>query len=235
MPPLQRAFTFAQVNDVAVLVANDLNFDMPRLFDVFFDKHASIAERTAGLAGGALKAVAALFVVLRQPHSLAAASRAGLEHHGIADLIGNGHGVIGVDDDVQMPGNRVHAGCVPPDCFEAILSPMLVIACGGGPMNSMPAFGQSLRRIRPFPRGIRIRDAPLLRRYPCRPGRSYRSTDSFAPKAVGRCRRPRRPMIHAERPCPPPNTRPRSRMPILLRRLDYPAGDLAAISDAESF
>ena len=110
MPPLQRTFSFAQVNHVAVAVAQHLNFDVPRLFDVFFDEHAVVAERGAGFARGPLESVAALVVVAGEPHPLAAAAGAGFEHHRIADLVGDDDRMIGVANDVGMTGNRVHAG-----------------------------------------------------------------------------------------------------------------------------
>ena len=65
MPPLQRTFPFAQMNDVAVAIGQHLNFDVPRLLDVFFDEHALVAERRAGFIRGPLESVAALIVVAR--------------------------------------------------------------------------------------------------------------------------------------------------------------------------
>src|SRR5690606_21456919 len=41
---LNRTFTFAQIDDVAVLVAQNLNFDMAWLGDEFFNEYAVVAE-----------------------------------------------------------------------------------------------------------------------------------------------------------------------------------------------
>ncbi len=43
--PLDRAFALAQVDDVAVAVAEDLDLDVARLDHVFLDEHAVVAER----------------------------------------------------------------------------------------------------------------------------------------------------------------------------------------------
>ena len=45
MAALDRAFALAQMDDVAVLVAQHLDFDVARLGDVFFDEQAVVAER----------------------------------------------------------------------------------------------------------------------------------------------------------------------------------------------
>ena len=89
MPALERAFALAEVDHVAVLVAEDLNLDVPRMFDEFFEEHAFVAEAGAGFVRGPLEAVAAFVVVAGDPHALAAAAGAGLEHHGIADVAGD--------------------------------------------------------------------------------------------------------------------------------------------------
>src|SRR6059036_1887419 len=47
---LDRAFALAEMDDVAVLVADHLDFDMARRLEVFFDKHAVVAKRRARLA-----------------------------------------------------------------------------------------------------------------------------------------------------------------------------------------
>src|SRR5690348_8538678 len=44
MTPLDRAFALAQMHDVAVGVAEHLDFDMARLLYVFFEKHAVVAK-----------------------------------------------------------------------------------------------------------------------------------------------------------------------------------------------
>ena len=50
MPALNRTVAFAQVDDVAVPVGQDLEFDMMRSLDIFFEKDAAVAEGSLGLA-----------------------------------------------------------------------------------------------------------------------------------------------------------------------------------------
>ena len=47
--PLHRAVALAQMDDATLIVAQDLNLDMVRILDVFFDIDAGIAERLFGL------------------------------------------------------------------------------------------------------------------------------------------------------------------------------------------
>ena len=50
---LDRAFALAEIDDVAVLVAEHLDFDVARIDDEFLDEHAVVAERGLGLRLGA--------------------------------------------------------------------------------------------------------------------------------------------------------------------------------------
>ncbi len=83
---LDGAFAFAQIDDVAVLIAKNLNFDMARLSDKFFYKDAVIAEGRLGFIARELEAFAGFFVVPCNAHTLAAAASRGLDHHRIADF-----------------------------------------------------------------------------------------------------------------------------------------------------
>src|SRR5262252_3891498 len=45
---LDRAFALAEMNDVAVLITEHLDFDMARLLDIFLDEYAVVAEARLG-------------------------------------------------------------------------------------------------------------------------------------------------------------------------------------------
>ena len=47
---------------------------------------------------------------MRDPHALAAAAGGGLDHHGIADLVGDLHRVLFVLDDAEMPRHGRNLG-----------------------------------------------------------------------------------------------------------------------------
>ncbi len=52
MTALHRALAFAEVNQVAVVIAEDLDFDMMRALDQLFDVNAAVAEGAQSFAGG---------------------------------------------------------------------------------------------------------------------------------------------------------------------------------------
>ena len=49
---LDRAFALAEIDDVAVLVAKHLDFDVAGIDDEFLDEHPVVAERRLGLGLG---------------------------------------------------------------------------------------------------------------------------------------------------------------------------------------
>ncbi len=95
---LDRAFALAEVDDVAVLVADELDLDVARIDDELLDEHAIIAEGGLGLRARQRKAFLDLLARKGDAHALAAATRGGLHHHRIADLLGDLDGVLGVAD-----------------------------------------------------------------------------------------------------------------------------------------
>src|SRR5207248_414304 len=71
---LDRAFALTQIDDVAVLIAEHLDLDVPRLLDIFFDEHAVVAEAGEPLALHAIEALAHVLLGPRKAHALAAAA-----------------------------------------------------------------------------------------------------------------------------------------------------------------
>ena len=103
--PLDRAFALAEMNDVAMLVAEHLNFDMARLLDIFLDEHAVVAEARARLGLRRGEAFLHLFAAIGDAHALAAAAGRSLDHDGIADLIGDLGCLLGILDHAEMARN----------------------------------------------------------------------------------------------------------------------------------
>ena len=106
VPPLQRAFALAEVDDVAVPVAEDLHLDVTRTDDVFLDEDALVAEGRARLRAGPLPAFFHLRRARRDAHALAAAAGGGLDHHRKADGLGNRDRFGGIADRAEMAGDR---------------------------------------------------------------------------------------------------------------------------------
>ena len=72
---LDRAFPLAEVEDGAVLVAEHLDLDVPRVFDEFLDEDAIIAERGFGLRARAREALRHLVGLGGDAHAFAAAGQ----------------------------------------------------------------------------------------------------------------------------------------------------------------
>ena len=104
--PLDGAFALAQMDDVAMRVAEHLDFDVARRLDEFLQEHALVAEGGARLRAGALEAFARLLFTVSDAHALAAAAGRRLDHHRIADGIRDLRRLIGVGDDPEMPRHR---------------------------------------------------------------------------------------------------------------------------------
>ena len=91
---LDRAFALAEIDHVAVLVAEHLNFDVAGIDDEFLDENAVVAERCLGFGLGETKPFGDFGSRMRDPHPLAAAAGGGLDHHGIADGVGDLHRML---------------------------------------------------------------------------------------------------------------------------------------------
>ena len=89
MAALDGTFAFAKMDDVSVLVAQYLNFDMARIGDKFFDKDPAFAESGFRFRLRAGKIFRDLLARGDDAHPPAAAAGRGLDHHRIADGIGD--------------------------------------------------------------------------------------------------------------------------------------------------
>ena len=96
MAPLDGAIAFPEVNDIAVLVRQDLEFDMVRAFDIFFDEDAAVAECRLGLTRGHVHILAQFLVRPHDAQPASPASGAGFDHDGIAGAAGEGQGFFGM-------------------------------------------------------------------------------------------------------------------------------------------
>ena len=101
MAALERTFALVQVHGVALAVGHDLYLDMPRFLDELLYQDSVVAETRTGLIGRTFETVPALVVVAGDAHALAAATGAGLEHDGVAQLVGDFDRVASM---ARMPG-----------------------------------------------------------------------------------------------------------------------------------
>ena len=88
-----------------MLVAKHLNLDMARIDDEFLDEDTVVAEGGFRLGARAGEALRDLFARMSDPHALAAAASGGLDHHRIADLVGDLSRAFRRFDHAEMAGN----------------------------------------------------------------------------------------------------------------------------------
>ena len=106
---LDCAFALADMGDVAVLVADDLDLDVPGSGDEALDEEGAVAECGLGLARAALEGVLDLGGLVDRPHPTSAASADRLDHHRRAiELIEEGASAVEIDGMV-CTGQDWHA------------------------------------------------------------------------------------------------------------------------------
>ena len=129
---LDRAFALAEINDVAVLVAQHLDLDVARIGDEFLDEHAVVAEGGLRLRLRPCEAFRHLGLGIGNAHALAAAAGGSLDHHRIADLLGDLYRLDLVGDHTEMAG---HGGDV---CGGRRFLGLDLVAHGGDGLGVRP-------------------------------------------------------------------------------------------------
>ena len=79
MPSLQAAVALPEVHDVAVVVGQDLDFDVAGVFDVLFEVDSAVLEGGLGLGSRGLNAGFEGDLVHGDAHAAAAAAGSGLD------------------------------------------------------------------------------------------------------------------------------------------------------------
>src|ERR1051326_2707308 len=92
---LDRAFPFAEVNRVSVLVGKYLHFDVAGDEHCFFQTNSAVAEGTLGFALSRFQSRIEIGGVMHQTHALAASSGSSFQHYGIADLACDSMSLLG--------------------------------------------------------------------------------------------------------------------------------------------
>ncbi len=87
---LQAAFAFAEVDDVAVTVGEDLHLDVARAQNETLEKQRVVAERRRGFATCGDQGVGKVGGIVHEPHALAATAGRRLDQHRVADFGGTG-------------------------------------------------------------------------------------------------------------------------------------------------
>lgn len=77
------------MDQVAFIVAQNLEFDVMRIFDELFDVNRRIAKRFLGLAASGMVTLDKGDIVMRHPHPASAAARDGFDDNRITDTFGD--------------------------------------------------------------------------------------------------------------------------------------------------
>ncbi len=99
---LDRTFALAEIDHVAMLVAQHLDFDVAGIDDEFFDEDAVVAERGFRLGLGEVEAFGDFALRMRDPHALAATAGGSLDHDRKADLLGDAQRLALILDHAEM-------------------------------------------------------------------------------------------------------------------------------------
>ena len=94
---LQGAVALAEMDRVALAVAEHLDLDVARLLEIFLDIDRVVAESSLGLGLGGLERVEEIVLVARHLHAASAAAGSRLDDDRIADVLGDlpGLGLVG--------------------------------------------------------------------------------------------------------------------------------------------
>ncbi len=109
VPALDAALALAQRDHASERVRQDLDFDVSRPLEVFFEVHFAGPERLDRLARRRLESRFELRLLPDQPHALAAAARGRLEEHRVAEPCRLGPCLHVVSERPRGPRNDRHA------------------------------------------------------------------------------------------------------------------------------
>ncbi len=109
VPPLDGTFALAQMHDVAMRIAEDLNFNVARPVDVLFEIKARVAKRVERFRSGIAPRANHLRIRRDHAHAFPASARHRLEQDRISKLASYSCCVAQIFDWILGPGNHGHS------------------------------------------------------------------------------------------------------------------------------
>ena len=146
MTPLDGAVTLAQMDHVAMLVGQDLDLNMPRLFAILLDIDFRVAETGLGLGACRSKGIGQGCLGVDNLHAATATAGGGLDDHRETDLLGNLDRLLDVLTPSLVPG-RIGTPCLMTAWRALILSPMIRMLSAEGPIKVMPHFSHTSAKL----------------------------------------------------------------------------------------
>ncbi len=87
MTALHGTFALSQVDDVSVIITQNLNFNVARVFNILFDINAAVFECDFGFGASSLVSAGQFRAVASDTHSSPAASGCRFNQHWITDVL----------------------------------------------------------------------------------------------------------------------------------------------------
>ena len=109
MAALQRAIAFTKVNGIALTVAQNLDFNVARLFEIFFEIDGIVAESGLGLGLGRVQRIEQICFRARDFHAASTTARCSLYENRKTDLAGHAHGLFIVGNAALRSRNAGNA------------------------------------------------------------------------------------------------------------------------------
>src|SRR5689334_1842922 len=109
MPPLDRAFAFAEINTVSMTIRQNLDLDVSRPLHKFFDINRIVAKCSEGFRSRIPQCAFQLRIRCNVPQTFSATSAGGLQHDRISNLAGNCSSFLIRGDGIECPWHRLNA------------------------------------------------------------------------------------------------------------------------------
>src|SRR5512136_591530 len=110
MTALDGAVPFKEVDDTAMHIPEQLDFNMLGILQVALEKHRWIAERCFRLTAGGDQLFKEFLAVPGDPHASSAPPCRGLNDNWIAVLLGENKGLLFVPNRILGPRHNCHPG-----------------------------------------------------------------------------------------------------------------------------
>ena len=89
MPQLHRTIALVKMQQIAMMIGENLDFQMPRPRQIFLQENGSVAKRRLGFTLRFLQSRRELRFIVNHAHSAPAAAHGGLHDYRVPDILGN--------------------------------------------------------------------------------------------------------------------------------------------------
>src|SRR5450759_496062 len=149
MPALDATVALAELDHVTVVIGHDLYFHVAGVLDIFLDIDCPVTERPLRLGTGQHKSLRQAYVIVGNPHALAAAAGGRLDQHRIAGLANYlQRFILGLDHAITA-GNGRHATLADGRARDSFVTHLLDVVGRGPDKGDVTAF-TNLDKVRVF-------------------------------------------------------------------------------------